>query len=218
MSKRVAVILSGCGVYDGSEIHEATLSLLALDQEGTHVQCYAPDVDQMHVIDHTTGKEMEGARNVLIESARVARGNIKALSSFIARDYDAILLPGGFGAAKNLSSFALDGSECEIHEDVEKALVNMNNAGKPIGALCISPAILARLFKGAKVTIGAEGDVADAITQGMDGEHVVTTHGEVVVDEKLNLITSPCYMLDASISQVYDGARNVVKELLARAK
>lgn len=216
MSKKVAVILSGCGVYDGSEIHEATLSLLALDQAGAHVQCFAPDVRQMHVINHITGGEMPEQRNVLIESARIARGNIKPLSEFIATDFDAVLLPGGFGAAKNLSSFATEGASCSINHDVEKALIAAHETGKPIGALCISPAILARLFKGAKVTLGAECDESATIEKGCGADHVVTTHGDVIIDEQRNLITSPCYMLDATISQIYEGAKNTVDALLKR--
>ncbi|MFP4387110.1 MAG: isoprenoid biosynthesis glyoxalase ElbB, partial [Alphaproteobacteria bacterium] len=147
MSKNVAVILSGCGVYDGSEIHEATLSLLALDQAGAHVQCFAPDMEQMHVINHISGEETEEKRNVLVESARIARGKIKPLTEFTADSYDAVLLPGGFGAAKNLCDFAVLGAECAVNEQAAEALRSMHKKGKPIAALCIAPVILAKLFE-----------------------------------------------------------------------
>jgi len=217
MSKNVAVILAGCGVYDGSEIHEATLSLLALDQAGAHVQCFAPDIEQMHVINHLTGDEMPEKRNVLVESARIARGKIKPLSNFTADKFDAALLPGGFGAAKNLCDFAVLGTECSVNEQVEEALRSMHKKGKPIAALCISPVILAKLFEGAKVTLGAQGSTSGAVEDGMGAQHVVTTHGQVTVDEKLNLITAPCYMLESSIAQIYDGVKNAVQVLLERA-
>ncbi len=216
MSKKIAVILSGCGVYDGSEIYEATLSLLALNQIGAEVQCFAPDIPQMHVLNHKTGEEMEESRNVLVESSRLARGDIKDLKLFNAADFDAVFMPGGFGAAKNLSTFATDGADCAINADVEKALTTTHAAGKPIAALCISPVILAKLFKGARLTLGGESDASKAAEAGMGARHVVTTHGEVVVDEDLNLITSPCYMLDATISQIHDGAQAAVKALMER--
>ncbi len=213
MSKKVAVILSGCGVFDGAEIHEATLSLLALDQAGYAVQCFAPDIAQMHVVNHITGEEMDESRNVLVEAARIARGNIKPLSELNVADYDALYLPGGFGAAKNLCDFAVKGVECSVNPDVERTLTQAQSVGKPIVALCIAPAILAKLFEGAKVTLGAQGEEANAIRDGLRAEHVVTSHGEIVIDEERNLITSPCYMLDATISQIYDGAKNAVDAL-----
>lgn len=216
MSKSIAVILSGCGVFDGSEIYETTLSLLALDQAGAEVQCFAPDMTQMHVLNYMTDEEMDEERNVLIESARLARGEIKPLSAYNAEDFDALFMPGGFGAAKNLSSFAVDGADCSVNEEVARAITSTHEAGKPIAALCISPAILAKLFEGAKVTLGAESDFSKTIEEGLGANHVVTTHGEVVIDETLNLITSPCYMLEATISQIYDGAKNTVDALMKR--
>jgi enhancing lycopene biosynthesis protein 2 len=217
MSKNVAVILAGCGHRDGSEIHEATLSLLALDQAGAHVACFAPNIAQMDVVNHITGEKMEEQRNVLIESARIARGKIKPLSTFSADSYDAVLVPGGFGAAKNLCNFAVLGSECEVNQEVEEALRSMHKKGKPICALCISPVILAKLFEGAKVTLGADGGAAEAVVDGMNVQHIVTEHGQITIDEELKLITSPCYMLNASIAQVYEGAKAAVDALLERA-
>jgi len=217
MTKNVAVILAGCGVYDGSEIHEATLSLLALDQAGAHVQCFAPNIMQMDVVNHITGEQMDEQRNVMVESARIARGNIKPLSAFTADSFDAVLLPGGFGAAKNLCNFAVLGSECTVNEEVEEVLCSMHKKGKPIAALCISPVMLARVFEGAKVTLGADGNAAQAIAEGMGAQHIVTTHGQITIDEELKLITAPCYMLEASIAQIYEGVKNAVDALIERA-
>ncbi len=215
-NKNVAVILSGCGVFDGAEIHESVLALLALDRQGAAYQCFAPDIAQHHVINHITGDEMPESRNVLTEAARIARGKIKPLSEFEAAAFDALLLPGGFGVAKNLSTFAFEGAECTVNPELSRAVTAMAEAGKPIGALCIAPAVLAKILKGATVTIGSDADTAGAI-EAMGGTHQQTTHAEVVVDEQRNLVTSPCYMLDASISQIAEGAENAVRELLKRA-
>jgi len=212
---QVAVVLSGCGVFDGAEIHESVLSLLELERQGAEYQCFAPDIPQHHVIDHLTGNEMDESRSVLVESARIARGNIKALSEFDAGDFDALMLPGGFGAAKNLSTLAFDGPNCSVNADLKNAVNAMIDAGKPIGALCITPAVLAKILEGkaAALTIGSDPGTISAI-EAMGGHHQETTHGEVVIDERLKLVTSPCYMLDASISQIADGAKNTVSALL----
>lgn len=214
--KKVAVVLSGCGVYDGAEIHESVLTLLALNRQGAVYQCFAPDIDQHHVIDHLNGQEMDEHRNVLVESARIARGDIKPLSEFDAGEFDAIMFPGGFGAAKNLSSFAFEGPDCRVNEDVSSAVKAMAEKRKPIGALCITPAVIARVLDGAQVTIGQDKDTAAAI-EAMGGHHEQTRHGQVTVDEKLNLVTSPCYMLEASIIEIAEDASNMVTEVLRRA-
>lgn len=210
----VAVILAGCGVFDGSEIHETVLTLLALDRLGASYQCFAPDVPQAHVINHLKGEVAEGeSRNVLVEAARIARGEIKALSEFNADDFDAIAFPGGFGVAKNLSTFAFDGAECTVNTGVERALKDMVAAKKPIAALCITPAIVARVLHGAEVTIGRDEATASAI-DAMGAKHTVTTHGEVVIDQAYKLVTTPCYMLDATVSQIADGAMNAMTAML----
>ena len=211
--KKFAVILAGSGVYDGSEIHEATLTMLAIKQQGAGYECFAPDIDQYHVVNHLTGDEMNEKRNVLVESARIARGDIKPLSEFSADDFDAIIFPGGFGAAKNLSSFAFEGPDSKVNPDVEKAVKLMHGKGKPVGALCISPAVIARIIENVEVTIGSDPGTAEAIGK-MGGRHVNTTHGEVTVDKANKVYTTPCYMLDANIEQIYDGAFNVVKTML----
>nr|WP_321356454.1 isoprenoid biosynthesis glyoxalase ElbB [uncultured Draconibacterium sp.] len=214
--KNIAVVLAGNGVYDGAEIHEATLTLLAIAQQGAAYQCFAPDVDQAHVVNHISGEEMPETRNVMVESARIARGNIKALSEYKAADYDAIIFPGGFGAAKNLCTFAFDGPDCKVNSDVEKAIKATVEAEKPVGALCISPAIIAKVLGDVKLTIGQDKGTADALEL-LGATHVTTTHGEIVVDEKYKVITTPCYMLDATITQIADGASNVVAKMLEMA-
>ncbi|MFW6371282.1 MAG: isoprenoid biosynthesis glyoxalase ElbB [Bacteroidota bacterium] len=211
--KKIAVVLSGSGVYDGSEIHEATLTLLAIARNGAQYQCFAPDVEQAHVINHLTGEEMQESRNVLVESARIARGNVKPLSEYDAAGFDAVIFPGGFGAAKNLCTFAFDGVDCKINPDVEHAVKATIEAGKPLGALCISPVLVAKILGDVDVTIGQDEGTIDAIEH-MGSSHKKTTHGEVVVDEKYKVITTPCYMLDATIDQIADGAENVVRKVL----
>lgn len=214
--KKIAVVLAGCGVFDGAEIHEATLTMLAISQQGATYQCFAPDINQAHVVNHITGQEMNETRNVMVEAARIARGNIKPLSEYKAADYDAIIFPGGFGVAKNLCSFAFDGPDCSVNPEVEKAIRSTVVAEKPVGALCISPALIARVLVDVEVTIGQDQGTADAIEK-MGASHVKTTHGEIVVDEKYKVITTPCYMLNANISQIAEGANNVVAKLLEMA-
>lgn len=214
--KKIAVVLAGNGVFDGAEIHEATLTLLAIAQKGAEYQCFAPDINQAHVVNHISGEEMKETRNVLVEAARIARGNIKALSEYDAAEFDAIIFPGGFGAAKNLCTFAFDGPDCKVNEDVEKAIRNTVVAEKPVGALCISPALIAKVLGDVRVTIGQDQGTADAI-ESLGANHVKTTHGEVVVDEKYKVITTPCYMLDATIDQIALGANNIVDKTLELA-
>lgn len=214
MSKpRFAVVLAGCGVYDGAEIHEAVLTMLAIDRAGGSYQCFAPDIAQMHVVNHLTGDETSESRNVLVEAARIARGQIKPLSAFDAGAVDALMFPGGFGAAKNLCSFAVDGPECTVNADVERAIKAMRAAGKPIGALCISPVVLARVLGDVTLTIGTDAGTASALEQ-MGAHHVNKLHGEIVTDVAQRVVTSPCYMLDSTIGQIADGAEAVVRKLI----
>ncbi|HER10138.1 MAG TPA: isoprenoid biosynthesis glyoxalase ElbB [Bacteroides sp.] len=210
--KKFAVILSGCGVFDGSEIHEATLSLLALAKHGCQYEIFAPDIKQHHVINHLTGKEMKEARNVLVESARIARGKISDLKKFNADAFDGLILPGGFGAAKNLSTWAFDGPEASVLPQVEDAIRDMVSRNKPVGALCIAPVLLARIFGQVKVTIGNDPGTIRALDS-LGASHVKAAHTEVVVDTKYNLVTTPAYMLDATIDQIAEGAEKVVKAM-----
>lgn len=211
--KKFAVVLAGCGVYDGAEIHEATLAMLAIMRQGGDYQCFAPDIPQHHVINHLSGEEMKESRNVLVESARIARGDIKPLHEFDGTMFDALLFPGGFGAAKNLSTVAFDGPSTRINPDVEKAVRQMLALKKPIGAMCIAPAFIAKIVGDVNVTIGTDEGTIKAI-EAMGATHIVTNHGDVVVDEEHLVFSTPCYMLDASILDIDDGAHNLIDAML----
>ena len=211
--KKIAVLLSGCGVFDGTEIQEATLSLLAIVRQGCSYEIFAPDIKMHHVINHITGEEMDETRNVLVESARIARGNIRNLKQFNPASFDGLLLPGGFGAAKNLSSWAFEGADASVLPEVEDAISGMIALKKPVGALCISPVILAMVLGKIHLTIGDDEGTIDAL-ETLGANHIYTTHGEVVVDPDFNLVTTPCYMLDANIGQIADGANNVVDAMI----
>jgi enhancing lycopene biosynthesis protein 2 len=212
--KKFAVVLAGCGVYDGAEIHEATLAMLAIKQLGNDYQCFAPDMEQYHVINHLTGEVMNEKRNVLVEAARIARGSIMPLSQFDADSFDVLFFPGGFGAAKNLSTVAFDGPKATVQPDVEKAVKAMFNQKKPIGAMCISPAFIAKILGDVNVTIGNDEGTAQVI-EAFGGTHIQTEHGDVVCDHEKKVFTTPCYMLDASIADIWDGAYNIVESILA---
>ncbi|MDQ2101473.1 isoprenoid biosynthesis glyoxalase ElbB [Azospirillum isscasi] len=216
---RIAVVLSGCGVYDGAEIHEAVCTLLAISRAGAEAACFAPNVPQAHVVNHLTGEEAAETRNVLAESARIARGKVADLAGFDAAAVDALIFPGGFGAAKNLCDFAFKGPDCTVNPDVEKAVRAMRDAGKPIGALCIAPAILATLLgaEGVELTIGSDAGTAAAL-ESLGAKHRVTGHGAIVIDQRLKVVTSPCYMLDASLAQIAEGAENTVRALIELAR
>jgi enhancing lycopene biosynthesis protein 2 len=218
--KRVGVVLSGSGVYDGTEIHEAVITLLALDRAGAAAVCMAPDVDQAHVVNHLTGEEEAGAaRNVLIESARIARGQVKNIRDVTARELDALILPGGYGAAKNLSTFAFKGADCTVHGDVTRLVKQMHQAGKPIGAMCIAPAAVARIFGGEirlDLTIGSDPETAAAIER-MGARHVESPVTEIVVDEANKVVSTPAYMSAKTISEAAEGIEKLVAAVLARA-
>ncbi|NVN93773.1 MAG: isoprenoid biosynthesis glyoxalase ElbB [Bacteroidetes bacterium] len=211
--KKFAVVLSGCGVYDGAEIHEAVLTMLAIVKNGGSYQIFAPDIAQHHVINHFTGKEVNENRNVLVESARIARGKIQTLSAFDANLYDALIFPGGFGCAKNLSTFAFKGENCEVNKDVVEAVKTMVSANKPIGALCIAPVLFAKILKNIEVSIGNDEQTAIKIEK-MGARHFKTKHNQVIKDAKLKVFTTPCYMLDATIAQIAEGAENIVKAMI----
>ncbi|MTJ83921.1 MAG: isoprenoid biosynthesis glyoxalase ElbB [Telmatospirillum sp.] len=211
--KKIAVVLSGCGVNDGSEIHEAVMTLLAIDRRGAVCQCFAPDIAQRDVIDHAHGRPQAENRNVLIESARIARGQIRDLAAFDASDFDALVFPGGFGAAKNLCSYAVDGIDCTVLPVVAAAINGMKAAGKPIGALCISPVLLTRVLGAITVTIGNDPGTAADITR-LGGRHEECGHGAVVVDRASKVVTAPCYMLNASIGQIADDADALIRAIL----
>lgn len=216
--KRVGVVLSGCGVFDGAEIHESVLTLLALDRAGAQVHFFAPDKPQMHVINHLTGEESRESRNVLVESARIARGNIQPLSQADAGELDALIVPGGFGAAKNLSSFATQGAECSVDAELQRLVQQMQQAGKPLGFICIAPALLPKLLGvHTRLTIGNDPDTAEAI-DAMGGEHVVCPVDDIVVDLDQKVVTTPAYMLANSIGEAAQGIEKLVARVLELAE
>ena len=211
--KRFAIILAGCGVFDGAEIHEATLTFLAIAKTGGSYECFAPDKEQAQVINHLTRKPMNEGRNVLVESARITRGKIKPLNLYEPENFDAVIFPGGFGVAKNLSTLAFEGSDCTVDPEVELAVIASVEASIPIGALCIAPALIVKILPGAVVTIGKDPETVKIIEK-MGGTHHQTNHAEVIIDEKYKLVTCPCYMLDAHILQIAESTQNVVNELI----
>jgi len=214
MTKKVAVILSGCGVFDGAEIHESVITLLRLDQRGAQVQCFAPNIAQMHVINHLTGEEMPESRNVLVESARIARGEIKDLREADAKDFDALIVPGGFGSAKNLSNFAVEGTGCTVHPDVLALAEAFAEAGKPVGLICISPALAAKIYgPGVVCTIGNDAGTSAAIVK-MGGTHEECDVHDIVEDTQRKLVSTPAYMLAKSISEAAGGIYKLVDRVL----
>ena len=217
---KFAVVLSGCGVFDGSEIHEAVCALLAIDEAGCAYQCFAPNTWQAKTVDHFTGEASAIAgdadnRNVLAESARIARGNILALSEFNPHEFDAVIFPGGFGAAMYWSNFAVKGPACDVNEEVERALNESYKAGIVIGAMCIAPTVVARVLgkHKVKVTIGNDKAIAAGIAK-MGAVHQDCGAAEVCVDEENKIVTVPAYMLSKNISQIAVGAHNLVSAAL----
>ena len=214
MTKKVAVILSGCGVYDGAEIHESVITLLRLDQRGAQVQCFAPNIAQMHVINHLTGEEMPESRNVLVESARIARGEVKDIREANAEDFDALIVPGGFGAAKNLSNFAVEGTNCSVNPDVLALAEAFADACKPVGLICISPALAAKIYgPGVVCTIGNDAGTAAEVEK-MGGKHEECDVHDIVEDTQRKLVTTPAYMVAKSISEAAGGIYKLVDRVL----
>ena len=214
--KQVAVILSGSGVFDGAELHEAVLTLLAIEQEGASYQCFAPDIEQLHVVNHLTGEVAEGeTRNVLVESARIARGNIKPVTDCDVNAFDTLILPGGFGAAKNLCTFAVDGDKCTFNEEVLSVCKAFAQAKKPAAYACIAPALAAKVYGNkTKMTIGDDESTAGGLNA-LGATHVECSVDEVVVDNDAKLVTTPAYMLAQSVSEANASISKMVKTVLA---
>jgi len=210
---RFAVILAGCGNKDGAEIHESVLTLLSIDRFGHQYQCFAPDVPQGRVLNFLTNQEMPEKRNVLLESARIARSNIKPLSDFREGDFDILVMPGGSGVAYNLCTFAVDGDRMTVLPQVESSVRAMHQAGKPIGALCISPVIITKILKKVTVTFGKDEKVG-AIFQKSGTNTVHCDARGIVIDQINKIVTTPCYMLDARISEVGEGIEKLIQQLI----
>ena len=215
---KVGVLLSGSGVQDGSEIHESVLTALSLEKSRAEIVFMAPNIDQMHVVNHYTGQEMDEFRNVLVESARIARGNIKDLAEIRAEDLDALIIPGGLGVAKNLSDYAMSGSECSVNPDVYRLVVEMLISKKPIGAICIAPAMMSKILSeqnlSANLTVGSDAATSKDI-ETMGSQHQNCSTKEVVVDVKNKIVSTPAYMDAKSISEVAEGIEKLVNEIVS---
>ena len=221
---KIGVLLSGCGVYDGVEIQEAVLTLLAIEEFGAEAICISVDENQYHVVNHITGDEMSESRNMLIEAARISRGKIHEISTISPADIDALVIPGGFGSAKNFTQWAFSGPEGEINAKVKLLIVNMVNVGKPIVALCVSPIVVAKALQNSsihpKMTIGSDQENSpydiNSFSQGMESIGVsseMKTIREILIDTENNIITAPCYMMEASILEVRDNIKNAIEAL-----
>jgi enhancing lycopene biosynthesis protein 2 len=219
MATKVGVILSGCGFKDGAEIHESVLTLLALDRAGAETVCFAPDIPQAQVVDHVTGKPTGERRNVLTESARIARGKITDVAKADARTLDALILPGGFGAALNLCTFAGEGEKGRVDPGVARLVRDMHAAKKPIGAICIAPAVIALVLgkEHVRLTVGNDAGTA-AKLEACGAEHVDCPVTEHVVDEERRITSTPAYMLGPSIRHVAEGIERCVNAVLAMAR
>ena len=214
MSKNVAVVLAGCGVFDGSEIHEAVITILNLHKIGANITFFAPNVVQADVVNHLEGKPDSNARNVLVESARIARGSVLDLADFSADDFDAIVFPGGFGAAKNLCTFAFDGANCSVNIDVQKAISAMLMQNKPMGFLCIAPVIAAKAIgDGVKLTIGTDSATASTV-EAMGAKHIDCSADDFVVDEKFKVYSTPAYMLASNTAEIDLGVSKMLASML----
>lgn len=215
---KVAVVLSGCGHLDGAEIRESVISLLALDRAGAKVSLFAPDIDQTTVVNHLSGKEVSEKRNVLVEAARIARGKIKDLKEAKASDFDALVMPGGWGAAKNLSSLAFKGKDAEVIPELKNLIIDFIGQKKPIGVICISPAVLVAAVRNKikpKVTIG---DDSDNLIVALGGEHEECSTDNFSYDQKNNIVSCSAYMRDDPLGKVADGIEKMMKELISLAK
>jgi len=213
---RVAVVLAGCGYLDGAEIRESVLSLLYLDQLGAKVHCFAPDIEQHHVVDHLAKSEAPESRNVLKEAARIARSDIQPLSALNPKEFDALVLPGGYGVAKNLSDLAFKGKDATVLPAYASVIEAFHNAGKPIGAICIAPAVvaLALKHKGVTLTIGEDAGTA-AVIEASGNKHQNSPTDQVVVDSKHRIASCSAYMRDDAIARVAEGIQKCIAAVMA---
>ena len=225
---KFGILLSGCGVYDGAEIHEAAMAMLAIKELGHEYQCISINKDQHHVVNHLNGEEMDEKRNMMIEAARIARGDVKEISEISPADMDALVIPGGFGSAKNFSKWAFLGPEGEIMDEVKLLIVNMINVGKPICALCVSPVVVAKALEGsdisAKMTLGSDQEASpydiSGFNAGIESVGAVAemkTVREIQVDKANKIVTAPCYMMDADILEIRNNAKQAIEATIELA-
>ena len=211
--KKFAVILCGCGSLDGSEIHESVMTLLAIDRNDCTYSIFAPNDNQYHVVNHYTKSATEEKRNMMVEAARIARGDIRPIEECRVEDFDALVFPGGNGAAKNLFTYAFDGKNCTVREDVAKLIKAFHAAHKPIGALCIAPVMIAKVLGDVTITVGNdEGTIQNVLSFG--SKHINTQQTGVIADKQNMVFTTPCYMLPARISDIADCAQNLIDAIL----
>ncbi|MDP6909444.1 MAG: isoprenoid biosynthesis glyoxalase ElbB [Flavobacteriales bacterium] len=224
MGNKIGVLLSGNGVYDGAEIHESVFTLLAIDENRGQAVCFAPNIDQHHVVNHMSGEEMGEKRNVLVEAARIARGAISDLSETTAESIDALVIPGGFGAAKNLTKWAFSGPDGEINADVQRIINEMVQANKPVVGLCMGPTVIAKALEGtgikSRLTVGTTEEESpyeiDAISQGMEKAGAVAemkSIQQILIDEENRIITAPCYMMEGSITDIRNNIKQAIDAL-----
>ncbi|MCF8259465.1 MAG: isoprenoid biosynthesis glyoxalase ElbB [Melioribacteraceae bacterium] len=222
---KIGVILSGCGVYDGTEIQEAVFTLLAIDENGADSVCFAPDIEQHHVVNHLNGEEMKETRNVLVEAARIARGDIKSLNECNVDDLDGLVIPGGFGAAKNLTKWAFNGPDGEIDPQVKRVINEFVLAGKPVAGLCMGPTVIAKALDESKIkttlTVGTTTEKSPydikAVSEGMEkagATAVMKSVREVSIDLENKIVSAPCYMMEASISEIRKNIKDAVDSLI----
>lgn len=222
---KIAVLLAGSGVYDGSEIHEAVLSMLAIQEAGASYQCIAADKPQFHVINHITGEASTEERNVMVESARIARGDVLPLAEVSAASFDALLIPGGFGAAKNLNQWAISGPAGSIDAEVKLLILDFLTLNKPIGAMCMGPTVIAKALEGSdyhpSLTVGTTqapspyeiAGISDGIAS-LGSKAVMRTVQQIEVDLQYKIVTAPCYMMEANILDIRLNAKQLIEALL----
>ena len=211
--KKFAVILSGCGHLDGSEIHEAVMTLLAIDRNECTYSIFAPNEEQYHVMNHLTKEVTEEKRNILVEAARIARGNVRDVKEYRPEEFDGLILPGGYGTAKNLFTYAIDGVNAKVNPDIETAIKATYKLKKPIGALCIAPVLLSKILKDITITVGSD-PTTIANVESMGAHHINTLQREVISDKQNMIFSTPCYMLPATIADIADSADNLICAIL----
>jgi len=211
--KKFAVVLCGCGPMDGSEIHESVMTLLAIDRNECQYTIFAPDADQYHVVNHYTKEVMNEKRNMLVEAARIARGDIHPLTELKSEDFDAVVFPGGYGAAKNLFNYAIKGTKAVVDPTVEKVIKDFHAHRKPIGALCISPVLLAKVLGNITITVGTDESTISNV-EAFGAQHINTQQTEVIADKENMVFSTPCYMLPATIADIADCAENLIETIL----
>jgi enhancing lycopene biosynthesis protein 2 len=222
---KIGVLLSGCGVYDGAEIQETVFALLAIEELGAEAICLSVNKNQHHVVNHLTGEEMPESRNMLVEAARIARGAVHDISTFDNTQIDALVIPGGFGSAKNFTTWAFEGPNGSILPEIKELIQQCISDKKPIAALCVSPVIVGLALNQsdlqATMTLGTDKEKSpyeiNAFSSGLSQTGVqveMKTIREIALDEKLKIVSAPCYMMDASIVEIRTNIQQAMQALI----